>query len=139
MLRNLLLLTVLFAPPTQAAGLTIGSGWIREAPPGAQTLAGYAVLSNTGTSNVRITGAAAADFAAAQLHEMTMADGVMRMRELGQIEIATGASVELEPGGSHLMLLGPKRALHAGDTVRIEFLLDGSDPVFGDFVVRKMN
>lgn len=120
-----------------AAGLELREAWIREAPPGARMLAGYAELANTGTAPLRVTGARSADFGAVELHEMRMDGGVMRMRALAAIEVPAGGSVRLAPGGNHLMLMRPTRALRAGDRVEIVFELEGASAVAAEFVVRR--
>ena len=54
-----------------------------------------------------------------ELHE-TIRDGdVMRMREVEAIELPAGQTVELKPGGLHLMLMGLKAPLKAGETVPV--------------------
>ena len=54
-----------------------------------------------------------------EVHEMTMTDGVMKMRRLQTgLEIKPGQSVELKPGGYHLMVVGLKEALKDGQTVK---------------------
>ena len=51
-----------------------------------------------------------------ELHTMSMEGDVMKMRQLDAIELPKGAMVELKPGGLHLMLMGLKAPLKAGDT-----------------------
>jgi hypothetical protein len=128
---------LLFGPGATAAGLEVREAWIREAPPSATVLAGYAELSNPGPAPLRVTGARSADFGAVEIHEMRMDDGVMRMRALDAIELAPGASVRLAPGGNHLMLMRPARALRAGDRVAIVFEVEGATAVGVDFTVRQ--
>jgi hypothetical protein len=106
---------------SDAAPLSFVDGWVREAPPTAQVLAGYGSFRNVGAQPLRITGASSADFGRVELHEMDMADGVMRMRKLDAIEVPASGSFALEPGAIHLMLFEPKHALAAGATVDIEF------------------
>ena len=84
-----------------------------------------------------MTGARSAEFGAVELHEMRMDGGMMRMRALEAIEVPAGASVRLAPGGNHLMLMRPARALRAGDRVRIEFEVEGAAAVGADFEVRQ--
>jgi copper(I)-binding protein len=50
-----------------------------------------------------------------ELHTMTMEGDVMRMRQVDAIELAAGQTVELKPGGYHLMFVGLKAPLKAGD------------------------
>jgi copper(I)-binding protein len=133
----LCVLSMLLAPCAGAAGLELRDAWIRAAPPSAQTLAGYVELANTGSAPLRVTAVGSPDFGAVELHEMRMDDGVMRMRALDAVEVPAGASVRLAPGGNHLMLMRPTRALRAGDRVAIEFEVEGAATLSADFTVRE--
>ena len=53
-----------------------------------------------------------------EIHEMSMSDGVMRMRALDNgLEIPPGATIELKAGSYHLMFIKPKRALTEGEWI----------------------
>ena len=53
-----------------------------------------------------------------EVHEMSMNGGVMQMRPLNEgLELKAGQTVELKPGGYHVMFLDLKRQLKEGDTV----------------------
>jgi len=113
------------AGSAQATGkLGVTDAWIREAPPGASMLAGYATLKNTGDAPITVLTVQSDTFRMASLHETLNDDGVSRMRELHRIELAPGASVTLKPGGKHLMLMQPRHEVHAGDKIEMLFLLD---------------
>jgi hypothetical protein len=124
-MRAFLLLCLAFAAPSSATPPAFVDGWIREAPPTAGVLAGYGRIAYTGTTPIVLTGARSAAFDKVELHEMRMDQGVMRMRALQRIEVAKGG-FEFAPGGTHLMLIGPHKKLHAGDTVEIVFDIDGA-------------
>ncbi len=57
---------------------------------------------------------------AVEFHRMTMAGGVMRMREVKELKLPAGKKVELSPGGYHFMLINLKRQLHAGKTITLK-------------------
>ena len=116
------------------ASLRIDGGWIREAPPNAKVLAGYVELRNDTSAPLVVTGAHGADFERVEIHEMSMDGGVMKMRALERVELAPGASLSLEPGATHLMLINPKRKLRAGDSVEIVF--EAAAPIPATFVVK---
>lgn len=98
-------------------GLTIGQPWTRATPPGAPTAAGFLTLVNEGPGD-RLVGGATPVAAEVQIHEMNTAGGVMRMRPLEDgLALARGASATLTPGGLHLMLIGLKRPLTAGERI----------------------
>ena len=110
---------VVLAASASASPLVVESAWIRAAPPGAVVLAGYAMLRNDGNATVEIVAASSDDFTRVELHEMSMHDGVMRMRALDRAAVPAQGTLDLAPGGMHLMLHGPKRALVPGDRVEI--------------------
>lgn len=120
-----------------AAGhLVVENAWIRAAPPGAAMLAGYATLKNVGDASVVVTGANSADFGNVSLHESVNENGVERMRPLGDVAIAPGASVAFAPGGRHFMLMDAKRELKTGDSAKIHISTKIENGVDADFVVR---
>jgi copper(I)-binding protein len=104
----------LIALPALALDYKIGSieirqPWARATPPTAQAGGGYLLLTNTGTTADRLIAARSPAADKVELHEMKMDGNVMRMRELDKgIEIPPGTSVELKPGGLHLMFTGLK-------------------------------
>lgn len=62
-------------------------------------------------------------------------DGVMKMREHGQLEISAGQTVELAPGGLHLMLMGLKKPLAAGETLTVKLTFEDAKKVKSTSVV----
>lgn len=116
--------------------LSITESWIRAAPPGAMMLAGYATIRNTGTEPLIVDGAASPGFNAVELHESLETDGVARMRELKSVPLAAAAEVGFVPGGKHLMLIGPKSPLKAGDLVEISIRAGKNCTVAAQFEVR---
>ena len=99
--------------------LEISQVWSRATPKGADTGAGYLTIKNTGSTADRLVAATFANANGVQIHQMTMDNGVMRMREVGDgNEITPGATVSLQPSGYHLMFMGLKQPLVKGQTVR---------------------
>lgn len=136
---NLFAVAMLMAgAQAQACGeLTIADAWVRLAPPNAPVMAGYLTMSNAGVDPVLVTGGSSDAFERVELHDMTHEDGVMKMRKLDQIEVKVGDAVALAPGGMHLMLIGPKRAFVAGDTVEVTLRLCAETDQAVSFVVRE--
>jgi copper(I)-binding protein len=125
------------AAAAPAQGVAVRDAWIRATPPGAPTAAGYAVISNRAISSDRLMDGRTAVAAAVEVHQMSMAGGVMRMRPVqGGLALGASQTVRLSPKGDHLMLIGLKRPLVAGQHVRIvlRFRRAGDVPV--DFTVR---
>ncbi len=83
--------------------------WTRATPNGAKVAGGFITITNKGTTADRLIGGSAAIAARVEVHEMAMDNGVMKMRELDKgLEIKPGATVELKPGGYHMMLINLK-------------------------------
>jgi copper(I)-binding protein len=131
-----LLLVLGCAANAHSAGrLMVEQAWIRAAPPGAMMLAGYATLRNTGGAPVLVNGASSPDFGDVSLHESVNQNGVERMRPLGDVVIAPGASVTFAPGGKHFMLMDAKRELKPGDNVKIHISTKSGPGAVAEFVV----
>jgi uncharacterized protein YcnI len=118
---------VLLLPAAQKAAaatfklgpLVIEQPWARATPAGAQVGAGYLKITNTGAAPDRLVGGSFPVASAVEIHEMAVKDGVMRMRQLESgLEIGPGQSVELKPGGHHLMLTGLREALRQGEILK---------------------
>jgi len=133
-----LLLALGYVMSAHAAGrLVVEKAWIRAAPPGAAMLAGYATLKNAGDAPLVVTGASSADFGDVSLHESFSENGVERMRPLGDVVIAPGASVAFAPGGKHFMLMDARRELKTGDLVKIHISTRPGPGADAQFSVRE--
>jgi len=109
---------VAFAHDYTLGSLSIMQPWARATPKGAETAAAYLAVKNNGTTSDRLVSVTLSDAATAQIHEMSMDNGVMKMREIsGGLEIKPGDTVTLQPGGFHVMLMGLKAPLKKGQTV----------------------
>jgi len=121
MRRLLFLAALLFAASAWGDGPTVRAGhvWIREAPPGVKVLAGYFTLENLTDKPLSLISVSSPDFDSAMLHQSVVKDGVESMLPVDTLPIPAGASVELKPGGFHVMLAQPKKNLFAGDLVTL--------------------
>jgi copper(I)-binding protein len=62
-----------------------------------------------------------------EIHEMKLDQGVMKMRAMTGLPLPAGKPVDLAPGGYHLMLMGLKRPLAAGESVPISLVVESAD------------
>ena len=111
-----------FAVAAGEAELTFDGAWARAMPPGMKMTAGFGQLRNRGSEDIEIIAFASPHFGDVSLHRTELQDGVSRMREIPSLVISPGATVELEPGGYHLMLMGPLAPLAEGQVVIIEMI-----------------
>jgi copper(I)-binding protein len=89
--------------------LEIGHPWTRATAPTAPSGGGFLRITNTGTTADRLIAVRSPAADKVEIHEMKMDGNVMRMRELDKgIDIPPGATVELKPGGFHIMFMGLK-------------------------------
>jgi copper(I)-binding protein len=103
----------------KAGSIEIKHPWARATPKGASVAGGYMKLINTGTTPDRLIGGTNANSEKFEIHEMSMDNGVMKMRPLPNgIEIKPGQTVELKPGGYHLMFVGVKQPFEKGKRVK---------------------
>lgn len=79
--------------------------------------AAYMTIQNDGPQDVTLLGASCDVAESVQIHETTITDGVVQMRQRPQLSIRAGSALELRPGGAHLMLLGLHRPLNSGQVV----------------------
>jgi copper(I)-binding protein len=103
----------------KVGALVIEAPWARATPGGAQVGGAYLKITNTGAEPDRLIGGSLPIAAAVEVHQMSMADGVMKMRKLEKgLEIKPGQTVELKPGGYHLMFTGLREGLKPGQPVK---------------------
>jgi periplasmic copper chaperone A len=105
--------------------LTIEAPWARATPAGAKVGGAYLKIINNGTQSDRLLGGSLTGAGDVEVHEMSMNNNVMKMRQLKDgLEIKPGQTVELKPGGYHLMLTGLRDGLKLGQkltgTLRFE-------------------
>ena len=112
--------------------------WARETPAGAVTAAAYLKIVNTGAAAVRFTGAETPAAQRVEIHVMTMDGGVMRMRPTAHLDIAPGATVDLNPGGIHLMLIGLKRRFAREATIPMTLNFAGGKTIPVELHVESM-
>ena len=117
------LLTACLALPAQAQ-TTASGAWVRATVAPQQPAGGYLTLKSArGGKLVEVRSPAGM----AEMHEMAMDGSVMRMRQVDAIDLPAGKPVELKPGGLHLMLMGLKAPLKAGESVSFTLVVEGRD------------
>lgn len=102
--------------PAQVEG-----GWVRATVAGQQGTGAFMKL--TVQEPMQLVGVRTPAAGEAEVHEMKMDGNVMRMRAAGPIDLKPGQSLELKPGGYHLMLTGLKQPLAAGSQVPLTLVL----------------
>jgi periplasmic copper chaperone A len=125
-----------YAGDASANGVKVSAAWARATPKSAPVGGGYLTISNSGPVADRLIGGSSDAAARFEIHNMSMDDGVMKMRpaEAG-IEIKPGQTVELKPGGYHVMFVGLKKPLTQGDHVKATLKFEKAGDVAVDFII----
>lgn len=98
------------ATPASAPAVEVRDAWVRTTVPGQKATGAFMKL--TAKSSLRLVGASTPGAGLAEVHEMKMDGDVMKMRALDSgLALPAGQTVELKPGGYHLMLMDLKAAL----------------------------
>ena len=124
--------TAAAATTVKAGDLTIETPWLRATPNGAKVAGGYVRITNTGRAPDTLTGATVPFAKSSDIHSMSMEGGVMKMAPVTNgLTIKPGETVELKPGGYHLMFEDLTGAPKAGETVAgtLTFQRAGAVPV----------
>ena len=124
-LRTLIAVTaVALASAVAQAEVAVSDAWIRGTVPGQRATGAFMQLASPGDS--ALVGVSSPVAKAAEIHSMAMDGGVMRMRAIDSLPLPAGKTVELRPGGYHLMLLDIQQPLKEGETVPV--VLTFADP-----------
>jgi periplasmic copper chaperone A len=121
----------------KAGDLTIETPWTRATPGGAKVAGGYLRITNGGKEPDRLTGGSLTGSGRAEVHEMKTEAGIMRMRPIdGGLVIAPGQTVELAPGGYHMMFMDLTVGLKQGDKIKGTLTFEKAGTVAVEFAVR---
>lgn len=124
--RTLLVAAFLSALSVAARGadIAIGDPYARAVPPGQPNSAVFMSLENRTGVDRALMAAESPACETVELHTHVEEGGMMRMRRIEKIELPGGRTVMLEPGALHLMLIGLRQPLEAGDVVEVTLILD---------------
>lgn len=100
----------------EAGSLVVSEAWARASIMEGRPAAVFMKIENRGKTGDALVSATTSAAARAELHTHVETDGVMRMEEVPEIKVAAGGSVELKPGGYHVMLFDLPIKLKAGET-----------------------
>jgi periplasmic copper chaperone A len=104
----------------QDTSIQIEQPWSRATPAGAGTGAVYLTVNNKSHDADRLLSASSDVAEKSQIHEMKVVNGIMEMREItGGVPVPAGGSIVLKPGSYHVMLVGLKKPLKAGETISL--------------------
>ncbi|MBE3637592.1 DUF1775 domain-containing protein [Mangrovicoccus algicola] len=124
------------AGAAELGDLAIEGGFARATLPNQPVAGGFLSIANHGSAPDRLVAAAAPVAGRTELHEMSMKDDVMVMRELQNgLEIPAGGTATLAPGGNHIMFMELTGPLAEGDTVSLTLTFEQAGEVTFDLPV----
>ena len=110
--------------------------WVQAAPPGVKVLAAYLEIKNSGKQQRVLTGVASPAFGQVGIHRSMIHGNMAHMEHLKELAIPANASVVLQPGGLHLMLMDAKKPLQAGDQIPMTFIFGNGENIAASATVR---
>lgn len=119
--------------------IDVGDPWARPTAPGADSAAFYVTFTNDTGADDLLTDGYSTSCEEIQVHNTTLTDGVMSMAPASAADlfIANDASLNLEPGGLHVMCVGPREPLVEGETVQLELTFDKSGVITFDVPIEQ--
>ena len=124
-MRRLLLATALLVSLAAQAQVKVDDPWVRATV--APQKATGAFMQLTSAKSAKVVSASSPVAAMVEIHEMKMDDGVMKMRAVDALPLPAGQAVALKPGSYHVMLMGLKSPIKAGETVPLTLTVEGAD------------
>jgi copper(I)-binding protein len=126
------------APVAAATGISVTHAWIRATPPGLNMSAAYMAITNLGTRAEVLIGASSPRAAGVKIHRTSMEGGMSRMRPAGEIPIAPGATIQIEPRGLHMMLVGLDGPLVEGTSMPLTLRLRNAGDLNVQLAIRPL-
>lgn len=114
------------AATSEGDTVTVTDAYIVKPTPGRDVAGGGLTLTVKGAP-AYLVGADTDIADTVELHTMEMADGVMKMRKVDQLEATEAAPLVLESGGAHLMLFGVSQDIEIGETADLVLTLKTAD------------
>jgi len=136
-MRRFFLILALLLPATGFADLEFSDAWIKNLPPAVPVRAGYMTIHNPRSQAVTIVALHSDAFASVEIHQTRMQDGMMHMDPVPNLTIAPGETVQLAPGGLHLMMMQPVQPTRPGEVHRITIEFDDGSMQTLELTVRK--
>lgn len=132
-------LSLIMSTVATAQSLQGNNLWLRESVPGAENGAGFGILHNTSTEDLVIISASSPAAVDVEIHtHVHHHGGQMAMEQIDALPVSAGESVELRPGGYHLMLMQLKQPLRTGDVHPVTLTLDSGEKITFDIEVKPL-
>jgi copper(I)-binding protein len=125
MKRILLAVAALTASTAALAQTSVTDAWVRGTVGGQKATGAFMQLKSA--SGAALVSASSPVAGVVEIHEMKMEGDVMRMRAIPKLDLPANRTVELKPGGYHVMLMELKQPLRKGEVVPITLRVQAAD------------
>ncbi len=126
------------AQHAKGTGIHVEAAWARASMGAGRPGAVFFTLVNGGKTADRLLGAETGVARTSQFHSHVMDGNIMLMRATDALEVPAGTKLVLRPGGKHLMLMGLKRELKAGDSFKVTLRLEQAGSMEITVAVQKL-
>ena len=116
--------------------VVIDKPYARESIPGTSISSAYMTITNKSASSVKLVAASSEVSKRVEIHQHTMTDGLMRMRQVDYVEILAKNSKTFQPSGLHLMIFDLKQPLKAQENVIITLHFDNQASIDVNYTVK---
>lgn len=123
---------------TPSTGVDVSEPLLRATIPGLEITAAYMKLENTTNMDKVLLGVSSDIAQKIEIHEHSMSDGMMKMRQVHQLKIPGNGRIEFQPGGYHLMFLGLKQRLNPGDKALVTLSYQDGSFQEVEFIAQKI-
>ena len=120
----------------KVGAIDIGNPRARAMVPGAKVGGGYLNLTNTGSADDRLVSITSDRATTTEVHQMSVNNGMMTMRPVnGGLVIPAGQTVELKPGGFHIMFMDVAQPFKQGETIKATLSFEKAGSIDVEFTV----
>ena len=126
-MKKILALAAALGALAAHAQTTVSDAWTRGTVAGQRTTGVFAKI--TSTQGGRLLSVASPLAGVAEIHEMAMDGNVMKMRAVTAVDLPAGKTVELKPGGYHVMLMDLKQPLKEGESIPLTLVFEDAAKV----------
>ena len=99
--------------------IMIHNPWVRAVPPVSQTSAAYMILMNHGDKDDLLLSVKSTIAKVAEIHNVKKENGMMSMYPVEFVKLPAGGTLNIKPGGYHVMLIGLIKPLKVSDEVEL--------------------
>jgi periplasmic copper chaperone A len=124
---------------TGQAAVQVTQAWARATPEAAPVAGAFMTIVNESDQADRLLAVESAIAEQVEIHEMRHEDGMMKMREMENgVPVPAHGTLELKPGGYHLMLVRPVKPLQEGDQFSATLVFEHAGRQEAHFDVRAL-